>query len=189
MTRGLQRTFRFAAGMLPLLAATAARGQEEEGAFDRTPRNCLIVSQIDGTEAVDDQTIIFRMRGKQVYRNTLPRKCPGLLRENRIGYETRSSQLCNIDMITVIEDFGVGLRPGFTCRLGEFVPLSPDDVEDLEYRKKNGGAPEGVIETSSVDVEGKDDPVDAGIDADEPAPDESPATERTEATEATEEPQ
>jgi hypothetical protein len=173
MVRDSNTPLRLTAGLLSLLAASAALGQEDEGAFDRTPRDCLIVSQIDGTEAVDDQTIIFRMRGNRVYRNTLPRACPGLLRENRIAYETRSSQLCSIDMITVLEDFGVGLRPGFTCRLGEFVPMSPADVEELEYRKKNGGIAPGAIETSSVDVESEDEPAEA--ESDEPAPAESPA--------------
>ena len=142
--------------LLPLLAAASALGQDdEEGPFDRTPERCIIVSRIDQTDAIDDQNIIFRMRGKQVYRNTLPNKCPGLERENRIAYETASSRLCSIDTITVLEDFGVGFRPGFTCRLGEFVPLSPAEIEDLEFRKK-GEAGQRTIETTSVEVENDD---------------------------------
>jgi hypothetical protein len=166
--------------LLPLLAAASAFGQdgEEEGAFDRTPEDCIIVSRIDQTDAIDDQNIIFRMRGDDVYRNTLPSKCPGLARENRIAYETRSSRLCKVDTITVLEDFGVGFRPGFTCRLGPFVPLSAAEVEDLELKKK-GEAGQQAIETSSVELERDDagEPEEGAAGetspADEPAPAES----------------
>ena|SRR5688572_13501698 len=163
--------------VLPLLAAASALGQDgdEEGAFDRTPEKCVVISRIDQTDAIDDQNIIFRMRGDRVYRNTLPRKCPGLARENRIAYETVASRLCSIDTITVLEDLGVGLRPGFTCRLGEFVPLSEAEVEDIDLRKK-GEAGQSAIETTSVELE-KDDAESAEEAAagdtateDEPAP-------------------
>ena len=155
--------------LLPLLAAGGALGQdgEDEGAFDRTPQKCVIVSRIDQTDAIDDQNIIFRMRGDQVYRNTLPNKCPGLARENRIAYESRSSRLCDIDMITVLEDFGVGFRPGFTCRLGPFVPLSEAEVEDIDLRKK-GEAGQNAIETSPVDLE-RGEEATGSAEGDEPA--------------------
>ena len=90
------------------------------------------------------------MRGSKVYRNHLPRKCPGLERENRIAYETHGSRLCSIDTITVLEDFGGGFRPGFTCRLGEFVPMSAAEVEELELRE-DGEAGQSSIETSEVE--------------------------------------
>src|SRR6188474_2166990 len=170
--------FRLVAGLLPLLAGASAFGQDDEDKpFDRTPQDCVITSRIDQTEAVDDQNIIFRMRGKQVYRNTLPRTCPGLLRENRIAWETSTARLCNIDTITVLENYGVGFRPGFTCRLGEFVPLSPAEVEDMDLRKK-GEAGQNAIETSQVEVERDDGDADASqsesesetVPADEPPP-------------------
>lgn len=126
---------------LPLLVSSSAAWAQDDGAFDRTPQDCVIVSSIDETEAVDDQNIIFRMRGNKVYRNHLPRKCPGLERENRFMYETRGGRLCSIDTITVLEQFGVSLQRGFTCRLGEFVPLSPDEVEDLDFRETDGETP------------------------------------------------
>jgi len=166
------------AGFGPLVAAAAALGQDDDAPFDRTPEDCLIVSRIRSTEAIDDQNIIFRMRGDQVYRNTLPRTCPGLERENRIAYETATSRLCSIDMITVLEDVGVGLRPGFTCRLGEFVPLSPDELEDLKAIKK-GEAGQNAIETSSIEIEDRSG--DAGED--EAAPAASPEAVQPDAEE------
>src|SRR5688572_31858534 len=111
MIRGSLTGFCLPAGLLPLLAGAIALGQEGDDApFERTPQDCVIVSTIRSTDAIDDQNIIFRMRGNRVYRNHLPRTCPGLERENRIAYELRgSSRLCSIDTITVLEDFGAGV--------------------------------------------------------------------------------
>jgi len=175
MIRTMHTGFRLVVGLLPLLAGAPALGQDDEDKpFDRTPQDCLITSRIDQTEAIDDQNIIFRMRGKQVYRNTLPHTCPGLLRENRIAWQTSTARLCNIDMITVLEQYGVGFRPGFTCRLGEFVPLSPAEVEDMDLRKK-GEAGQRAIETRQVEVERHDEDGAQGETETETAPaDESP---------------
>jgi hypothetical protein len=116
------------------------------------------------------------MRGRRVYRNTLPRECPGLERENRITFETRTSRLCSSDTITVLEDFGGfggagvgGFRRGFTCRLGEFVPMSPADIEELEALEE-GGFDQRAIETTSIEL--PDEPADgeAPAAAEEDAP-------------------
>ena len=160
-----------AAGLFPLVSASTALAQGD-AAFDRTPQDCITVSRIDQTEALDDQNILFRMRGNQVFRNHLPRRCPGLERENRIAYRTSVGRLCSIDTITVLEQFGVGFRDGFTCRLGEFVPLSPAEVEELEAREE-GRAGQSAIETSEVEAEPADDDADeADASAAEDAPDE-----------------
>ena len=147
-----------AVGTAAVCLTAAALGQDADETFDRTPQKCVIVSSIDQTEAVDDQTIIFYMRGRAVYRNQLPRECPGLERENRIAYETRTSRLCSSDTITVLEDAGLGgfdrlggLRRGFTCRLGEFMPMSPADVEELELREEGRGE-QRAIETRSIEL-------------------------------------
>jgi hypothetical protein len=182
MNRVMHTSLRLTARLLALAAAASALGQQddEDKPFDRTPENCVIVQRIDQTDALDDQTIIFRMRGDRVYRNTLPNKCPGLQRENRIAWATSTSRLCNIDTITVLEDFGVGFRPGFTCRLGQFVPLSEAEVEDIDLRKM-GEAVQRSIETTQVEVERDDAAVETaeGEAADDaataPRPEPEPA--------------
>jgi hypothetical protein len=130
--------------MLPFAVGLPSAGAQDEEPLDRTPRDCVIVSSIDRTEAVDDQNIIFRMRGNRVYRNHLPRKCPGLERENRFMYETRGGRLCSIDTITVLEQYGVNLQRGFTCRLGEFVPMSAEEVEDLDFLGEPGASQRAI---------------------------------------------
>jgi hypothetical protein len=153
MTRALIKALPIAM-LVPLSVAVPALAQEgEDGAFDRTPQDCVVVASIDQTKAIDDQTLIFRMRGDRVYRNSLPRKCPGLARENRIAYETRVGRLCSIDTITVLERLGVGFTPGFTCRLGEFVPLSPDEIEDLETIAEGRQRAQSAAEATEVELD------------------------------------
>jgi Family of unknown function (DUF6491) len=176
MTR-IDRLRRSSLALAPVLwlafgsPAFAQDGQDAESAdaFDRTPEDCVSTPNIDRTHAVDDRTILFFMRGKKVYRNYLPRKCPNLERQNRIMYKTHGARLCDVDTITVLEQWGARLTPGFTCPLGEFHPITPEEVEDL-MRK-----PEDVrdaIEGEAVESPEDDDAAQAPED-EQPA--EAPA--------------
>ena len=91
------------------------------------PVNCVQTSQIRSTQVQDDQTIDFTMRNGQVFRNTLPNRCPGLGFSRAFSYSTSTSQLCSVDIITVIEQGG-GPRRGASCGLGQFVPAKPADA-------------------------------------------------------------
>jgi hypothetical protein len=146
----MKHLHRWLAGLavgLPLLCASA----QDDEPLDRTPQDCLSVSNIDKTKVLDDQTILFYMRGKRAFRNYLPRKCPGLDREERFMYETRSNRLCSVDTITVLEQWNSRLQPGFSCRLGEFHPLTREEVEDLERIDKLGPQPD-AIESHPVEL-------------------------------------
>jgi hypothetical protein len=114
---------------------------------------------------LDDRTILFYMRGKRAYRNYLPRKCPGLEREERFMYETRSNRLCSVDTITVLEQWNARLTPGFSCRLGEFHPLTREEVEDLERIDKRGGPGPDAIEAHPVELPQQQDAADDGAAA------------------------
>ncbi|HUL82015.1 MAG TPA: hypothetical protein VL131_07730 [Gammaproteobacteria bacterium] len=122
-------------------AKAAARADDP----DRTPVDCVIVTNIRQTAVIDDQTILFYMRGgkKTVYRNYLPNQCPRLAIEGRFAYEVKINRLCNIDLITVIENFGTRLGPGFTCRLGEFYPIPYEEAEILRKEKDHPDGPRG----------------------------------------------
>jgi hypothetical protein len=139
-------------------AEDAARDAEDEAAradasFDRTPKDCVTVTDIRRTVALDDHTILFYLRGgNRIYRNYLPRECPGLVRENRISYKTSTSRLCDIDLITVLEQFGAGLRPGFTCQLGEFTPITQEEAEDLLVAKDDLGRKRRTIKSKPVEL-------------------------------------
>ena len=133
------RIHRLPPALLPLASRCAGLRQDDEEAAVRPHAAGLHpYSNIDQTDAIDDQNLIFYMRGHKVYRNHLPRKCPGLgAREPVRVRNSQAAGLCSIDMITVLEDSSALRRSvrGFTCRLGEFVPLSPEEVEELERQR------------------------------------------------------
>ena len=98
----------------PRLSEWKATGETED---------CITPSSIRNTHVINDQTIDFEMLGGDVYRNTLPNKCPSLGFEKRFSYRTSISQLCSVDIITVLFTAGPGLQPGASCGLGKFQPM------------------------------------------------------------------
>ena len=93
---------------------------------------CIMRSQIRQSRVRSDQVIDFEMRGGRVYRNTLPNRCPRLGFEEAFSYTTSINQLCNTEIIYVLEQVGGGPpRRGAGCGLGDFVPVEyVDEGED-----------------------------------------------------------
>jgi hypothetical protein len=160
-----------------LVAGAATSAAEDKDAFDRTPRECLTTTAIDRTQILDDQTILFHMRGKQVYRNYLPKKCPGLKREGRFMYQTTHAQLCDIDTVTVLEQWGGRFNPGFTCKLGDFQPITREEAEELSAVR--GKDARNAIQSKAVELpQGKDAPAAAEDTAQQPAAPARPLSRR-----------
>jgi hypothetical protein len=86
------------------------------------PVDCVSLRDIRETRVRDDRTIDFYMHGRRVYRNVLPQRCPQLGFEERFAYKTSQSELCSVDIITVLT--GPGLTPGASCGLGQFQPVT-----------------------------------------------------------------
>ncbi len=84
------------------------------------PQKCVRLRSIRSTDVVDDETIDFRMTNGKTYRNKLDGGCPGLGFEERFSYRTSLSQLCNVDIIRVLHDYGGRLQEGAGCGLGKF---------------------------------------------------------------------
>ncbi|MBN1237310.1 MAG: hypothetical protein JXB36_02355 [Gammaproteobacteria bacterium] len=100
--------------------------------------NCISLSRVDRTEIVDENTILFYMRGSDIYRNVLPHRCPGLRAREPFMYRVTTSQLCNVDVITVLDRIGAGFMPGASCGLGKFQPISEAAVEELKAAAERG---------------------------------------------------
>ena len=137
--------------------------------FDRTPKDCITPSNIKETAVVDDSTILFYMRGgsKITYRTSLPHECPNLAHENRFAYKTTMNRLCDSDLITVLENYGFGLREGFTCRLGMFYPIPYEEAELLRKEHDKPNSTRGGVKTQPAEVPPKSAAPPA---ASEPAP-------------------
>jgi hypothetical protein len=104
------------------------------------PEMCVDVHRIKETRILDNQTILFIMRGGNRYLNRLPVKCHGLLINDGFSYELSTSRLCKQDSITALSP---GSIPGNRCLLGEFVPFEADmrDQEVVTLLE------EGLLET------------------------------------------
>ena len=104
---------------------------EEEDSIVEGVR-CVSSRPIRKTEVLDDQNILFYMRGTAIYLNHLPKPCKRLSQEGRFMYRTTVARLCRSDHITVLIDSGSGLGPGRACKLGTFYAITKEDVEDLK---------------------------------------------------------
>jgi len=91
------------------------------------PQTCVDTVRIRSTTVVDDRTIDFTMTDGTVLRNTMQNSCPGLGFEQAFSYSTSINRLCNVDIITVLNQGG-GISRGASCGLGMFVPVKPADA-------------------------------------------------------------
>ncbi len=85
-------------------------------------QNCVLLQNIRETRVVSDSVIDFYLRDGKVLRNTLPNRCPNLGFERAFTYSTSISQLCSVDVVTVINQ-GAGNRLGASCGLGKFTAI------------------------------------------------------------------
>ncbi len=91
------------------------------------PRHvCIQTSNIEGMSYPDNKTILFRMSGGpvKVWRNDLPRACPGLKFEQGIAWTIWGGEVCSNMQVFYV------LRRGTPCMLGTFTPA--------EMRKGSG---------------------------------------------------
>ena len=108
-----------------VLTSGTAIARDRNAVPDATPIgdavSCVNLRNIQSTRVHGDSTIDFHMSGGKVYRNTLPNICPSLGFEERFLYKTSLSQLCSVDIITVLQS--PGLSQGPSCGLGKFQPV------------------------------------------------------------------
>ncbi|MBR9909638.1 MAG: hypothetical protein GYB33_04695 [Gammaproteobacteria bacterium] len=106
---------------------------EDDNVMVPGTERCLSLTRINSTRVLDNQRIAFHLSGKKVYINVLPRPCPGLRKDSTIMYRVTMSQLCDMDLITVLDPMGGGFMPGASCGLGKFVPATSEDLKPLRY--------------------------------------------------------
>lgn len=105
----------------PRQARHAQRIAEAQPAGPET--NCVDLNRIRSTRVLSSRVIDFEMNDGRTLRNTLPNSCPGLDFEESFTYSTSLSQLCSVDIITVLHQGG-GPRRGASCGLGRFQPVT-----------------------------------------------------------------
>ncbi|MCP5399149.1 MAG: hypothetical protein H6921_07580 [Sphingomonas sp.] len=127
MTTAQSRLFQFTAAALVLSIGASPALAKKKDTDDLVavgePVNCIMPSRIRSTHVRDDQTIDFEMNNGKIYRNTLPYSCPSLGFEERFSYKLSTSQLCSVDIIYVLHNYGGSLSQGAGCGLGQFQPM------------------------------------------------------------------
>jgi hypothetical protein len=99
---------------------------------------CVRLQQIDHTDVVDDSTILFYMRDGKILRNNLPQRCPDLKSQDRFMYRVSLPSLCDVDVITVLNNIGPGFMPGASCGLGKFQPISEETADEIKKVAERG---------------------------------------------------
>lgn len=119
------------AALLPVIVVQPLAAQEVAAEDDDRYERCISSRRIRSTTVENDRNIVFFMRGKKIYVNTLPAPCPGLSRDGRFAYTSYTGRLCRSDMINLLRVNGVGLQQGRVCRLGRFRLVTKEDLDDL----------------------------------------------------------
>ena len=100
------------------------------------PRTCLNESDIRGYEALGDRHILFRGRQGRLWVNSLRARCLGLNRDGIFVFEPNAGRrYCDMDRFSVVDRVG-GMRAAAApnCTLGEFKPVTEDQVEEIRNR-------------------------------------------------------
>ncbi|MEO0439328.1 MAG: hypothetical protein AAF067_00485 [Pseudomonadota bacterium] len=121
-----------ATGGVAIAGKKSSKDDKYEIAEIGEPENCIRRSQIRSTDVISDSIIDFKMRGGDIYRNTLPNRCSGLAFEEAFSYRTSVNQLCSVDIIRVIDNSGGGIRERNACGLGKFQKIEKTKKADKE---------------------------------------------------------
>jgi hypothetical protein len=101
--------------------------------------HCLRLATIDRTEAVGDRNILFYLKDRTIYRNDLPHSCPSLKAGRPFMYRLVLDQLCDTDVITMLEQHAFGFVPVESCLLGPFKLTDAAQAETLKASAKEDG--------------------------------------------------
>ena len=137
-------TFKKWLGVIGVSLAAAGSFAAENSAPTGSSERCIQIKDIRRTEVVDDSNILFYLRNKQVYNNRLPHRCGGLAQADAFKYETSQSELCNVDIISVLNSSTGELLPGASCGLGLFEPVDPKSIDPKSADAKADNAKKPV---------------------------------------------
>jgi hypothetical protein len=152
MSRLLHSLFTLTISLGCVAMPQAALAQDE---IDEEARSCISSRTIRKTAIVDDRTIIFYSSHDKAYLNTLPRACHGLKREDRFSYRSSVGQICDLDSIRVLSDFGGRLQEGIACGLGKFIPMSHEDADALRDPRPRDAEPAEIPVPEPEDMGGE----------------------------------
>ena len=152
------------AAVLAAAFAVPGAGQQDEGAGSATsstgPRSCLPQPQIDRTKILNGRNIVFVTRDDTIYNNELPKQCPSLNRRSLVNYGIQNGRMCAGDRFQVLWETGPGnYQFAAMCQLGNFVPITAAELEDLtamtdedRARSRRGRSKREAVTTEQIEA-------------------------------------
>jgi hypothetical protein len=139
------------------IVAGPAAPQAGPGAAASAAPDCLPRPAVRRMQIVDTETVLFVMRDKTQFKNTLARTCPGLRRNSQLSFTVADQQVCSGTNFQVMLRVGSGsnsesvllpggstmsvprpaMVPGPICALGTFSAISEADAEALVESSRN----------------------------------------------------
>lgn len=109
--------------MLSNPAVTAAQAQTDDDARAPSLRDsCITLTQIQRSEVVNDETILFHLRNGRIKKATLAFGCPSLKFYDSFSYRVYSNRLCaRVDVIVS--------RGGAHCPIAEISDYAPAEKQ------------------------------------------------------------
>jgi hypothetical protein len=102
------------------------------------PVSCLSLNRIKSVDILDQTHLVFHMINGEHYLNVLDNRCSGLRKHSALMYRTSINKLCDLDIITPLDNLGFGFQPSGSCGLGKFLPVQDDEIEALKTRVRQG---------------------------------------------------
>ena len=108
----------------------------QDAVTDKEPIRCVKIDRIENVDVIDNENVVFQIGINNYYLNTLPYACNGLRLNESIMYRTSTNELCDIDVITVLDKIGPGFQAGPSCGLGNFKPITREEIKTLKASLK-----------------------------------------------------
>ncbi|MFU8816320.1 MAG: DUF6491 family protein [Pseudomonadales bacterium] len=92
-------------------------------------QRCLATHAYRNVRVLDDRHVLFEGPGDRAWLNQLRSRCVGLRRNATLRFRLRDNRVCSLDSFEAVDTFfGRWDRSSATCTLGEFQPVTPEQV-------------------------------------------------------------
>ena len=124
-------TFGAIAALWTMAGPSLAAGEGDSDAL-----RCLSLMRVDHTSVIDNQNVLFYLRGGDIYLNHLAHPAPGLERNRPFLHQTTTGQICKSDIVTVLEEWSFGFTEGASSTFGLFEPIDAATADSMKQGKQ-----------------------------------------------------
>jgi hypothetical protein len=98
---------------------------------------CLSTHAYRSVEVLDNQNVLFKGPGDRAWLNQLRHPCVGLRPRDTLQFRLRDNRVCDMDTFEAVDTFlRVWSRTSAMCSLGQFQPVTPEQVEAIRAAVK-----------------------------------------------------